>query len=364
MNNPYQKVTVALVCYKEKEQIALLLEDLKKQSAFNRLGEVLVCQNGDCQQTKKTVKSFLNQLPLKIFYSPSNNLGQARAILVKQAQYELIAWTDSDCRLPKNWLEETLLNWENACKPSSDKLCLKPSKKKEAIAPQAFFVQKMENSSKLPANSPPVLAIGGPNRLPENKWWQKTLNLSLSHPLGHGLSPQAWRVFQKTKVSHIPTTNGLFLKSAILSVGNFKSHLLGEDLDLGLRLKKRGELFLFPRPLVINHYASSYGMALKRLFLFGKARGRFRPDNKILFALQLCFAPSIIGSFLLGFFNPYFLLGPAGYFLLLFLSGCFVSGKQGLILPFFWLFQHGAYSAGALWEISHKLKKFLFGLGH
>ena len=234
------RLTVALVCYQEKEKLVYVLEDLRNQSAFDKIGEVLIFQNGTCKHTRKTAENFLDKLPLTILSSPSNHLGLARAALVNNSSYDLIAFTDSDCRLPTKWLEELLFHWKN---------------------------EQTNNT----------VAIGGPNLLPEEKFWQKMLNLSLSHPLGHGWSPQAWKVKTKTKVSHIPTTNGLFSKQAILSAGNFskKHKFAGEDLDIGFRLKKNGELILFPSPTVINNYARTYPESLKRLFIFGKTRGEY-----------------------------------------------------------------------------------------
>ena len=319
MENHQLQVTVALVCWQEKEELARVLEDIKKQTAFDAIGEALIFQNGDCKQTKKTAEAFLSQLPLKIFSSPLNNLGRARAVLVNQSKYKLIAWTDSDCSLPKNWLEELLSQWKNF---SDD-------------------------------NKP--LALGGPNRLPEKKWWQKMVNLSLKHPLGHGWSPQAWKVTQNTKVSHIPTTNGLFSRQAILDAGNFSEQYkkTGEDLELGLRLQKKGSLILLPTPLVINNYASTYFESLKRLFAFGKVRSEYK---SLLSLLSCLFFPFLTGCFILGIFQKYFFLPLLFYFLFLFLSGAFMSFKynkpSGLLLPLFWFFQQTAYSMGSFLGLS------------
>ena len=329
------------MCYQEKEELAHVLEDLKTQTAFGNIGEVLVFQNGTCKQTRNMAESFLNQLPLKIFSSPLNNLGLARATLVSKSQYDLIAWTDSDCRLPNYWLSDLLNSWR--CTPS-------------------------------------VVAIGGPNRLPEQKWWQKMVNLSLSHPLGHGWSPQAWKVSKSTKVSHIPTTNGIFSKQAILSAGNFseKYKFVGEDLDLGLRLKKEGDLILFPGPTVTNNYARTYLESLKRLFFFGAIRQDFRlrslkdlffsgkiirKDKASWFYASFLFSPLMAVFFILGIFQRYFLLPPLLYFLILIFSSFSVGFKNkkifSLLLPLFWFLQHLFYSAGATWGIlCRKLNKF------
>ena len=308
------KVTVALVCHKEKEKLKLVLENLKKQSAFNKISEVLVFQNGNCQHTRNTAESFLKILPLKILSSPANNLGLARANLVNHAQGDLIAFTDSDCRLPTSWLEDLLSHW-----------------------------QKESGNN--------VVALGGPHLLPQEKTWQKTLNLSLSHPLGHGFSPQAWRVLKKTEVSHIPTTNGLFLREAILVAGNFSPlyPVAGEDLDLGLRLQSQGKLILYPHPVVINHYAETYVQNLKRLFIFGSLKNR---HINLQFFLSFLFFPLFITGFILALSQTAFLIVFLCYFVLLLLSGLAVGSKnkQSLklcwLLPLFWFLQHLFYSAG------------------
>ena len=151
-----------------------------------------------------------------------------------------------------------------------------------------------------------IVAIGGPNCLPEKKWWQKMINLSLSHPLGHAWSAQAWKVKKPTKVSHIPTTNGLFLKTSILKSGNFseKYKSAGEDWNLGLRLKKEGDLILFPSPIVINNYANSYFESLKRLFIFGKVGQNYK---SFLFYPKFLFFPLIYFLFYIRFFSKNFL---------------------------------------------------------
>ena len=180
------------------------------------------------------------------------------------------------------------------------------------------------------------------------------VNLSLSHPLGHGWSPQAWKVSQKQNVSHIPTTNGLFLKPAISAVGNFseKYQFVGEDLDLGLRLKNKGQLILFPSPTVINNYADSYFESLKRLFVFGKIRSKYKNFTSYI---SFLFFPSMLCFLILGVFQKYFLLFPFLYFLILLFAGFFVSFKSktifALLLPLFWFPQHLFYSLGTFMGI-------------
>ena len=306
------QVTVALVCYQEKESLRFVLEDLKQQSAFNQIGEVLLFQNGNCEKTRKTAQYFLDQLPLKILFNTGNNLGFARSEVVKQAQHNWIAWTDSDCRLPANWLKNLISNWDKT-------------------------------------NQANLTAIGGPNRLPEKRLWQKVTNLSFNFAIGHGWSPQTWIPKQAQKTSHIPTTNGLFLKQAILQAGNFSPNhpFVGEDLDLGHQLKKQGQMLLFSDPIVINNYADTYWDNLKRFFIFGKAQAK---KKSLLFYLSMPFIPLMSASLILSFFWNSFLLVPASYCLLLICYSLFAFLKThkrlAFLLPFFWLGQHSFYSMG------------------
>ena len=403
-------MTVALVCHNEKERLALVLNDIKSQTFFSQIKEVILFQTGSCQKTRAAAESFKERLPLVFLSSIQNNLGLARAQIVKKAQSDWIAFTDSDCRLKENWLE-TLVHNAKILMSAKDNhaesnipggaffqnkknlISVKDKKAAENIGGEALLQNKtaprvkktLYGASYIPkksaltaqgipsrlSNRQPYLkpyklaAVGGPNRLPEDKFWKKMLNLSLNFPVGHAFSAQAWKPKKARLVSHIPTTNGLFFKSAVLSAGSFSKKLssVGEDLELGIRLSRQGALFLCPQPVVINNYASSYLESLKRLLLFGSIQIQ---KKGLIFYLALLFLPLFAASFLAVFialFLPVFVENPlfswiskAGgfflffYFLLLFFYGlvAFIKKKKSfaVLLIFFWFLQHSSYSLG------------------
>ena len=318
--------------------------------------------------------------------SKKNHLGLARHKIIEKAESKWVAFTDSDCRLTEDWLESLVKNVQDI-KDLNEKKIKKPEKKVTQLLrgkkiTKIFYCKKSLKTKK-------IAAVGGPNRLPEDKFWKKMLNLSLDFPIGHGFSPQAWIPKQAVSVSHIPTTNGLFLKSAVLEAGSFSSYLpyAGEDLEMGKRLKKQGELLLLPKPLVINNYAFFYLESLKRLFTFGLAQNK---NKGLLFYLSLLFFPLFIGSFLfLSFFwltnsdpifSSYLIFNyPAdpsaealelslpliffakgtffffSFYLLILLvyslKACIkVRSLSPLTLIFFWTLQHLAYTSGAVWS--------------
>ena len=193
--------------------------------------------------------------------------------------------------------------------------------------------------------------VGGANRLPDDTFWKRLVNLSLSHPMGHGWSPQAWKPKAQTSVSHLPTANALFSSHQIKQAGNFseKCHPVGEDLDLGLRLKTQGPLYLFPDPVVTNDSASSYFQSLKRLFRFGQVRKKNK--DKLLIPAFL-FAPAFCLFLILGFFHMTWWLPLGGYLVILILAALQTLIKNrtfwALPLPLFWILQHFAYSLGTV----------------
>ena len=73
-NQEFDEITVALICYQEKEQLAFILEDIKKQNFLNKVKEVLLLQNPNpkgeiCQKTKHIAESFKKNF-LLLFYHP------------------------------------------------------------------------------------------------------------------------------------------------------------------------------------------------------------------------------------------------------------------------------------------------------
>lgn len=309
------QVTVGLISYNEKQNVGTVLSDLKSQSSYNKIAEIVLVKNSNCQETSQVIESFLNQLPLKIINNPNNNIGQSRALIVEQAKYPLIAFTDGDCSLPKNWMEDLLKHWH---------------------------VISQKNG----------IALAAPNRLPKTCWRNKMLNLSLCHPLGHAWSPQAWIPKQIVSTYHIPTTNALFLREKILEAGNFSSQYprVGEDLDLGLRLKKLGSLYLSPQPIVINNNSESYFQSLKRLFSFAQVNAKRNP-NLLLLSTGLL-APIMFSSIIASFFQIFYMIFLSGYLCILFATSLYLYFKNRereiLLLPLFWLPQHLAYSLGIL----------------
>lgn len=258
------KVSILICAHNEDKNISGLLVSLAHQSQFHCIDEIILADNNSSDMTfEKSVaigKDY--NLPLKVISLKSNNIGRARNILVERAKSEFVAFVDADCRLKPNWLES---------------LC------------NHYLLFSKDN--------PKLVGVGGPNRLPGKSTFQKTVNKNLDKSWLHGFSPQGYtKKNHALKVDHIPTTNALFQRMAIIECGNFsnKYNRVGEDLDIGLRLnKKGGQLLMNASPLVENNCAENLVQWGQRMFNFGKAQGLTlgrRKNIVTLFLLTCCLA--------------------------------------------------------------------------
>lgn len=257
-------ISVLIVCHNEVERLPHLWRSLLAQTARDLIHEVLVADNnshdGSYEWWQRAQES--GPMNIRLFKMPSNNLGAARAHLVRECATERMLFIDADCVAPQSWLRDMLKNWD----------------------------RQVGNCA----------GICAPNRLPETCWWKSALNRMMSSALGHGFSAQAWKPQRPEIVDHLPTTNALMSRSAVLNVGNFSTHIqrTGEDFELGQRFQQSGyEMWLCPSPVVTNDCAPTIKKWSERMFRFGRSRQKLTPASALFNLALLPF--SILGLVLL-----------------------------------------------------------------
>jgi len=247
-------ITCGIVCHNEEKNIESCLRGLFSGSNSEFLSEVIVVDNLSTDKTPEILRQWQREFPdkLRVHTAQKNLLGKSRQWIVDQTKTEFLLFTDGDCQIPSNWVKTHL---------------------------DHFFSIPLSHS---PAG------VCGPNRLPENKVWQKAINQSLNSFLGHGFSPQAYRPTSKRRVNHLPTTNALFKVSCLRETSGFPPELMiGEDAHMGNQLRRVGHsMWLFPEPLVRNNCAESVQDWMARMFRFG--RSRWHHSSKASAILFLC----------------------------------------------------------------------------
>jgi len=101
-------VSVVIPTWNRRELLREALQALHAQTLPPGRFEIIVCDDGSTDGTAEMVKEFQELPGLNVIYHRlSDNRGPARArnIAVGMARGEIIAFTDSDCRVDSHWLE-------------------------------------------------------------------------------------------------------------------------------------------------------------------------------------------------------------------------------------------------------------------
>ncbi len=242
------KVTVAIVCYNEEKNIAQCLNSVLNQSYDRENYEILVVDNGSTDQTEKIIKDLQKKTGrIRLVVNLRLGIAISRNVALRQAQGQLLAFTDADCVVPKNWLKTLVAGY-----------------------------------SKYHSTNSKVICVGGPNRPPQTTAFYQALGLVLNTFLGSRGSVQARQYLDDRFVSHLPCVNVLYDKDKIRQIGGFdeKFGSISEDEDLSFRLRQKGFQFVYlaQAGLVHKMRADIWAWA-KNMFIYGKGRVWFLEEH-------------------------------------------------------------------------------------
>ena len=102
-------ISIIIPTYNEEKNIENCLNSLLNQTLPRKEYEIIVV---DGQSKDKTV-SIAKKYADKVIQQKSKGVGGARNDGVKLAKYDLIATTDADCIVPKNWLKDIITTFNN-----------------------------------------------------------------------------------------------------------------------------------------------------------------------------------------------------------------------------------------------------------
>lgn len=195
------KISVVIPAYNEEKYIGRTLESLKKQTL--KPYEVIVVNNDSRDKTEEVAKS----MGAEVVFEKEKSIGAARKAGFEKAQGDIIATTDADTILPKDWL-------------------LRMAK--------TFLGDSR------------IVALGGTYKFDSPK-----------HQLTVKLISEIWILCDKILNfgNNIPGVNMAVKKEAYNKIGGFrKNYNYYEDLDLSLRLRKIGKTVFLKNLVVITSY--------------------------------------------------------------------------------------------------------------
>jgi len=98
-------ISVVIPTYNEEKYIERCLKSLLNQTIPRKNYEIIVVDGQSTDKTVKLAKKFAD----KVIQQKSEGVGGARNDGVKIAKCDIVATTDADCIVPKNWLEDILM---------------------------------------------------------------------------------------------------------------------------------------------------------------------------------------------------------------------------------------------------------------
>lgn len=224
--------------------------------------EIIIIDDGSTDNSLKICEKFSQ---IKIIRTANRGPSRARNIGIKEAEGDIIAFTDSDCIVHPEWLLE--LN--------------KGFSKKSVVGVGGNQVSPVDESD-------------------FGKCTQETFTI-----LGFATSYMKTPAFM-TEIKHNPSCNSAYRKENIKEMGGFNESLWpGEDVDLDLRLIRQGHTLVRNPKAIVAHYRPQSLSALASMmrryggsaFFLLKSHGFFRPLQYLPFTsaiLLLCIVSGLI----------------------------------------------------------------------
>ncbi|MEJ2113136.1 MAG: glycosyltransferase [Flavobacteriaceae bacterium] len=279
--------------YNRPEEVNELLESfvgLDSEKSF----EIVIVEDGSTISSKEIIESFTDTLNVSYYFKPNTGPGDSRNYGMQKAKGTYFIILDSDCILPKEYLNNVILS----------------------------------------LNTKFVNCFGGPDAAHSSFTnIQKAINFTMTSFISTGgIRGRNQRVGEFQPRSF----NMGISKTAFEASGGFGRIHPGEDPDLSIRLKKLGyKSKLISDAFVFHKRRISWSKFYNQVYRFGLARGilnKWHPETKrITYWFPSLFILALAASFVLYFLNyKWFILAFAFYFVIIFIISL-ISNKNIIV---------------------------------
>jgi O-antigen biosynthesis protein len=216
----WPKVSVVVCAYNAAATLADNLSSLARLD-YPSL-ELIVVNDGSTDATQQIAERF----EARIISVPNGGLSAARNLGLHAASGEIVAYTDADTRVDRDWLSHLV----------------------QPLLERGFA------------------GVGGPNVVPpDDSWVAQCVARSPGGPVHVMLD--------NVTAEHIPGCNMAFRRDALLSIGGFDPTYTkaGDDVDICWRLQDAGYTLGFaPGALVFHHHRASVGAYVRQQIGYGE----------------------------------------------------------------------------------------------
>ncbi len=232
-------VTVVVPVRNGEQTIEPLLESLQKLDYNNDKVEVIIVDGNSTDMTQDIVKKY----PVKLVVEKRKGLNVARNTGIKKGNGEIVAFTDSDCIVPSNWVTKIVENFKN----------------------------------------PQVSCVGGSAKALNSDFVSQYADNSIVR-----LMPFFTKREELDKVKpffrHPAGCNMAYRKKVAEEIGYFDENIQYgfDEVEFADRVCKAGyKMVLDPKVLVWHKHRSTLGEFLKQNFQYGRGSGLVLRRNKL-----------------------------------------------------------------------------------
>lgn len=238
------ELTVCVLTFNEEANIGALLDSLLAQDVEPDTFSVLIIDNGSTDRTAHIVEAYANRFEkLRFIVNRRRGIAISRNIALHECKTEIIAFTDADCIVPRNWVARL---WSGH---------------------QRHF----KTHAKLAAVGGGNVPVNGSGR------FATALGITLRSFFGSHGSTQGMIFDEDLLVEHIPTLNICYRREALLALGGFDESFLMvcEDPELNHRLCSSGHQIVFLADCIVEHkMRPNLREWLRNVHLYGSGRAQ------------------------------------------------------------------------------------------
>ena len=217
----WPKVSVVVCAYNAADTLADCLASLERLTYPDY--EIVVVNDGSKDRTGDIARSFAR---VRVVDTPNAGLSAARNVGLAEAAGEIVAYTDADTRVDRDWL--------------------------------TFLVQPFLTSD--------VVGSGGPNVVPAD-------DPPMAQCIARAPGGPTHVLLDDRVAEHVPGCNMAFRRDALLAIDGFNPIYLraGDDVDVCWRLQARGwKIGFAPAALVWHHHRTSVNTYWKQQIGYGE----------------------------------------------------------------------------------------------
>lgn len=285
-------VSIIIPVRNEAELLKNCLESISNLDYPKDRIEVIIADGMSTDDTVNTAK----QLGARVVLNEKKTVSPGRNVAFKLAKGEIIAFTDADCIVDKNWIINSVRYFED------DK----------------------------------IACVGGPNLTPSGEGdFGKAVGFVFNQGIFSAGSIHARELKEVKEVRSIPGCNAIYKKDALEKVMPIDETLLTcDDTELNQRLIDKGYKLLYTPDVFVWHYRRPNP---KRLFrqMYRYAVGRLqvgKKDRRMINSVHIMVGlalPAVLAVFI--FSSMLFMLLLAGYLVLVFIFSVRALQKTGSV---------------------------------